>query len=41
MVFALTKEQADEVEQKDFCVEELRKNELETAETSRFLASFL
>ena len=35
MVFALKKEQADEVKQKDFCVEEFRKNQLQTEEKTR------
>ncbi|CAL1158520.1 unnamed protein product [Cladocopium goreaui] len=35
MVFALKKEQADEVKQKDFCVEEFRKNQLQTEDKTR------
>lgn len=35
MVFALKNEQADEVKQKDFCVEEFRKNQLQTEDKTR------
>ncbi|CAK9038735.1 unnamed protein product [Durusdinium trenchii] len=35
MVFALKKEQEDEVTQKEFCVDELRKNQLQTEEKTR------
>eukprot|EP00437_Effrenium_voratum_P013876 CAMPEP_0181450792 /NCGR_PEP_ID=MMETSP1110-20121109/28357_1 /TAXON_ID=174948 /ORGANISM="Symbiodinium sp., Strain CCMP421" /LENGTH=656 /DNA_ID=CAMNT_0023575021 /DNA_START=38 /DNA_END=2008 /DNA_ORIENTATION=+ len=41
MVFTLTKEQEDEVKQKDFCVQEFQQNEVETAEKTRLKTSLL
>ena len=41
MVFTLTKEQEDEVKQKDFCVQEFRENEVETADKTRVQTSLL
>ncbi|CAE7827908.1 unnamed protein product [Symbiodinium sp. CCMP2592] len=41
MVFTLTKEQEDEVKQKDFCVQEFQENEVETADKTRLKTSLL
>ena len=41
MVFTLTKEQEDEVKQRDFCVQEFQENEVETADKTRLKTSLL
>jgi len=41
MVFTLTKEQEDEVKEKDFCVAEFQKNEVETEDKTRLKTSLL